>query len=415
MKFLNSIQTANTLVNLIDTHSNTSFAVAWAGTRNEVFKKLKDSKHKIRQSVIGTHFHQTDPKVMEWCLSEQPEIQFIIDPNPNSVFHPKIYIFWSNGGRWDLIIGSANLTTGGMNNNDELMLHVSSEDCDDEEIFRQSLKEIEEYWNNQSRSITRRWLNEYLPLYRQQRRKQLLTQQTETSEYEIPKLLSYDWPTFYSKVVSEQFDDGEPVLPVRLALLRKARSTFEEYKNFKDMPLDDRRGIAATVFYGQSGWEDLSIGWFGFQSQSGIYKGMIRDNNVQVSRALSHIPAHGNVYRHDYKACVEEMKQGYGQHYQQTGGISHLSRLLALKRPDVFVSFNNGIKPRLANALGIKDLKAKEFDRYWDEVIVRIIDEAPWYNTHRPTDPLEAKVWDYRVAMVDAIYYFGRSRFVSKN
>ena len=61
------------------------------------------------------------------------------------MFHPKIYIFWSQD-RWDLLIGSANLSGGGMKWNTELMLHMSSDDCSNE-VFRNARKKINRYWN----------------------------------------------------------------------------------------------------------------------------------------------------------------------------------------------------------------------------------------------------------------------------
>lgn len=44
------------------------------------------------------------------------------------------------------------------------------------------------------------------------------------------------------------------------------------------------------------------------------------------------------------------------------------------------------------------------YDRYWDEIVERIMD-APWWNAPRPTRSLEAAVWDGRAAMLDSIFY----------
>ena len=44
------------------------------------------------------------------------------------------------------------------------------------------------------------------------------------------------------------------------------------------------------------------------------------------------------------------------------------------------------------------------FERYWDEIIERVLD-SPWWNTKRPNDDYEGAVWDGRAAMLDAIFY----------
>lgn len=44
------------------------------------------------------------------------------------------------------------------------------------------------------------------------------------------------------------------------------------------------------------------------------------------------------------------------------------------------------------------------YERYWDEVIERIMD-SPWWNSPRPNDETEGAVWDGRAAMLDVIFY----------
>jgi len=45
-----------------------------------------------------------------------------------------------------------------------------------------------------------------------------------------------------------------------------------------------------------------------------------------------------------------------------------------------------------------------DYERYWEEIIERIIDSA-WWNEPRPKNPLDRTVWDGRAAMLDAIFY----------
>ncbi|MYI76853.1 MAG: hypothetical protein F4077_03695, partial [Gammaproteobacteria bacterium] len=200
MKFLNSSQTATKLVHLIELHSNVSFAVAWAtsGKDNPVFDALREGREKIRTSVVGTSGYITDPRLLEWCMQKKSPVRCVKTDTP--LFHPKIYILWSED-LWDLLIGSANLTGGGLKWNTELMLHMSNDDCS-AELFRNAQKEINRYWN-QSDEITRAWLNQYRKKHRFHTTNQQKIQAPSLTDVEIPDLLQLSWSEFYSKIQSK--------------------------------------------------------------------------------------------------------------------------------------------------------------------------------------------------------------------
>lgn len=53
------------LIRLITKYPNISFGTAWALSGTEVFTALVQVKAKIRSAVIGTHFYQTHPDVLD--------------------------------------------------------------------------------------------------------------------------------------------------------------------------------------------------------------------------------------------------------------------------------------------------------------------------------------------------------------
>ena len=400
MKILNSSQTATKLVHLINLHSNVSFAVAWAtsGKDNPVFDALREGRKKIRKSVVGTSYYITDPRLLEWCMQKASHIRCVKTDTP--MFHPKIYILWSPD-RWDLLIGSANLTGGGMKRNTELMLHMSSNDCSTE-LFCNARKEITRYWN-QSNVITRAWLNQYRKKHRVHAEKKRKIETPSQCDVKIPGLLQLSWSEFYSSVQS-QGETSE--LKNRLNLLRFAQKKFIDYDSFSELSESDRRSLTATVRQGQgeSAQLNLEIGWFGFQTGYGGYRKAIDENNTCLSNALSFIPfsQSQDVQKSNFLRCVEEYKKAFdGKKY----GLSLLTRLLALKRPDVFVPWNNGNHKKLRTALVLKPtLNTRDFERYWGEVIERIRD-APWHCSHRPDGRMQGEIWDARVAMLDVLFY----------
>lgn len=148
------------LIKLVNLHSNISFATAWASSETEAYKKLCLNKSKIKNSVIGTHFYQTNSNVLRDFLHSK-SVHFVMQPN--GVFHPKIYLFWSDDS-WDILIGSANFTAGALKNNTELMLHVSSAE-NDITLEIEVRKKIKQFWN-MSKSIYEDVFNKYQQLWR---------------------------------------------------------------------------------------------------------------------------------------------------------------------------------------------------------------------------------------------------------
>src|SRR6267378_8234270 len=114
----------STLSRLTRTYPNVAFAVAWASASTSVFKLLLKHSTRITKAVIGTHFYQTHPDVLDAFVGSE-NVRFVLQPT--GVFHPKLYIFW-NSKQWEALIGSANLTAGALSTNSEVMVLLSGVD-----------------------------------------------------------------------------------------------------------------------------------------------------------------------------------------------------------------------------------------------------------------------------------------------
>lgn len=110
------------LAALVESYPNIAFAVAWAGTGTKTYDALLRHRSRIQHGVIGIHFYQTHPNVLH-NFTGSDAVRFVLQPQ--GVFHPKVYAFWNND-TWEILVGSANLTTGGMGDNAELVLHADS-------------------------------------------------------------------------------------------------------------------------------------------------------------------------------------------------------------------------------------------------------------------------------------------------
>lgn len=419
MKLLDSTKTSDKLVELVNKHNRMSFAVAWARENTKVFQAVKQNKSKIRKSVIGTHFSQTDPNVMEWCLEcykkegdKAPKIGFMFDKT-RSVFHPKVYVFWSYNGIWDLLIGSANLTTGGMEKNTELVLQVSSKECSDDRLRRECTKQIEKWWTKSTRveKLTKDKVKDYRKKYENRPKSHAPSSSntrsksdaSSSSRIHTSDLLQMNWSEFYKTITTKKY---MPCLKERLAFLEKAHQTWRKVDSYVKLSPDDRTALAASApnVANSEEWKDIRFRWFGSTFGNGKFVHLINKYPVNISRALNHIPRDGHVSVDNYNYYINEIKKGFKRWDYKGHGLATVTRLLAVKRPDYFVSWNERSEMGLKRGLGLKtNLKTRDYERYWDEVVVTINQDAKWYQSKEPKSKLAGEIWKSRVAMLDAL------------
>jgi HKD family nuclease len=89
-------------------------------------KNILQDKAQV-EFLVGLDFRTTDPDSLFKLNSLQktyPNLRFFCfsEPNkePNRIFHPKLYLLRNKTGRFTSIVGSSNLTKGGLTNNVEL-------------------------------------------------------------------------------------------------------------------------------------------------------------------------------------------------------------------------------------------------------------------------------------------------------
>lgn len=378
------------IIQLITEHRNVAFAVAWASAETEVFKVIKKNQNKIRQAVIGTHFYQTHPAVLESFIDSE-KVKFILQPQ--GVFHPKAHLFWTKK-KWDILIGSANLTAGAFGKNSELMVHLSSDDGHSD-IQSQLQNQIDEYWA-QGEIVTAESVASYRALWQAQqpalkRVSGVYSSGTKSKAPLHTEIMSMSWGKFYKTVQADPYHGFNE----RCDLLDLVREEFKQKVVYSRMDLGIRKTIAGLPNDVNPHW-----GWFGSMKGSGYFHKAVNDNNPHLSAALDLIPFDGAVAYEHYDSYIKEFIKAFpeGRH-----GIGVASRLLALKRPDYFVCLDSKNKAQLCKDFGIKQTDMT-YDRYWEEVICRVMDSI-WWNENMPTSNRAVRVWNGRAAMLDAIFY----------
>ncbi|KZL04624.1 NgoFVII restriction endonuclease [Pseudovibrio axinellae] len=399
INLLNAETLRGTLPRLICSHDEIQVAVAW-GYNGELAKLLMEHSAKFRSVIIGLNGFATCPDLVD-RLIDTPNAW--VAKATTGIFHPKIYLFRS-GSRTEAIVGSANFTSGGLQRNYEACLHI--EGSGKEDIFEQLQKELCCYDTLKQR-VTSTLSDSYRRQHAAARRRQgtrdpILPNDDKSDKGLVSTLARMGWAEFALEVKRDHYHSFKG----RLELLSEIQSLFSGVDKFSDLPVSVWKGIAGTLGRGN---EDTSVpgnhdwAWFGSMGGNGDFASLILKQDPKLGAALDCIPREDPVSFENYNNYCESFHRAFveaGSHH--VGNVATATRLLAMKRPDMFVCVNGKNKAGLAKALNFAP-STLSIDNYWERVIVPI-QSSPWYNAPRPKTE-DSELWDYRVAMLDAIYY----------
>lgn len=376
------------LIRLMKTYPNVAFGVAWASASTEPYKQLLIKKS-IVAGVIGTHFYQTHPDVLDDFVGSS-KVKFVLQPK--GVFHPKMYLFWDKN-MWEAIIGSANFTAGAMSENTELSVLLSQDDGANFE----ELRTLIDGYAQEARTITKTEAANYRSLW-QAKQPELRKIADQYGEKDLSKpavesrVLSLDWTSFLAEIRKDKNHGFEE----RLQLLSEVRQAFLTTPRYKDMEPQVRRAIAGIP---NTAIENSA--WFGSMKGAGVFKNLVIENPQQLSVALDEIPLEGTVTKEQYEAYIEAYVAAYPNGHD---GIGTATRLLSMKRPDQFLCVNVANLESLANDIGRKNKSTLTYAQYWTEVN-ELITNAPWWKSPAPKSGTARQAWNARAAMLDAIFY----------
>jgi len=397
--FLDSKKISKKLKKLISDFDEIHWAIAW-GTNNSLADILIDNKKKIKKIIIGIDFSHTDPKLLNRLPSNNKSKVAInlVD----GTFHPKIYYFESKN-KAVAIVGSANFTNGGVGGNNIEAAILIEGSVDDEPLI--DIKNmVNSLWEEGSQ-ISKDFLASYeLQYAANKKHKKALNKKLRINKPKddatYPELLTMSWSKYRKIVKSSDSHDFKR----RLDVLNKAQSLFNSVQSFSDLDMQKRKAISGVIGREEkfdNELDDYDWGWFGSMFGSGVFKNRINENDEYLSLALDHIPTTGDVSEDDYNAFIDDFKKAF-KDSKRNGGVPTASRLLAMKRPDQFVCVDSLNRKNLSKDLGFL-VSSLNFKMYWSEIIEPIM-QSSWWQSPRPSG-IDGKLWDRRVAMLDAIYY----------
>jgi HKD family nuclease len=389
------IQIRNKLISLIKECNTMQLAVAWASANHEVFKTLIDNKDKISKLVVGTHFFQTDPIFLEYFL-DNDKVRVIYETG--EVFHPKIYYFKLED-RWECLVGSANFTNGAMSKNKEILVSFSSEDKDIHQTEQEIWMTINE-WFKEGYIIDEEYLIKYKNHH--ENKKNLLislstSKSTPSNNFYNNEIFNYSWEEYYNKILNEDYH-GKNAIIDRIKVLSSAKELFKKDKFF-NLTEEERRKISGY----EECKEDSEFDWQWFVSMKpeGTFKGLVKSNNENLSLALDQIPLEGSLTKEHYLSFLNYYKLAISDNSNRLSGAT---RLLAMKRPDYFFCLDSKNKKKFCEDFEIKE-KELHIDTYWDIVVDKVTSCLWWINQENFQNETEKKVWEFRAAFLDALYY----------
>ncbi|MEQ5840268.1 phospholipase D family protein [Paraburkholderia acidicola] len=400
---VDSGEMTNTVIRQLKTCRHAWVAVAWA-TENDVFSELVRQETKLQCVVIGTHGSLTAPYCIE-RLANMNRAFFRSAKGP--LFHPKLYLF-EHDDRYTAIIGSHNMTRGAFENNVELSTLSEFEKGDS--VVRTLQDFIEEMAKGPCITPTLAFISRYRANYRVARRqRQTVDDLYEGEPDRVEEKRRTDAPIHmewedWLKMVDNQATNGRIR---RLDMLDQVRRLLQQPNGFLQLSLEDRRRVAGISMEQPKGDSDIDWNLFGAMTNARrfghSYARLVeKDNPSELAAALDLIPLETPPTRSDWQAYWAALKAAAGD--EGGIGIVGATRLACLKRPDYFVPVTSTNTNRLSEQLGVTKKALQSADDYWD-IVVETILLTPWWSKERPADAEDARVWEVRAAMLDAIVY----------
>jgi HKD family nuclease len=389
-------QATRTVVSLVHECTRFDVAVAWAGP-NAVVDAMLDAHPKLGRVVIGTHMYQTDPAVLRRFMHHEGARCL---PPDGRLFHPKVYLFEMPKG-FAAVVGSHNLTGGAFTGNN-VEVSVLLEGSAEEAVFADLSSFVKSSWHSAEAINEDTFLFAYEIQYRINKAKR--SDLDKFHRLKKPRAgaktspMDLSWEIFTDKVKN----DGHHNLEGRLAILERASALFKEHGSFAAMSQYERKAIAGTYGGKEPQLDDLEWAWFGTMFGQGDFKNLVNESPGLLSNALQNIPLDGDVSESQFDAFARCFNLAFkGKAHK--GGVATASRLLAMRRPDIFVGLNNANRMGISEAFGTAPTTLN-LDNYWERVVVPMQNSLWWLHS-RPRDALDGRIWDNRAALMDSIYY----------
>lgn len=217
------------------------------------------------------------------------------------------------------------------------------------------------------------------------------------------------WP-FLKNFFIDQSD--RQALPERLRLLNYIASL--RISTLADMSELERLAFAGKHLSAHEPVKfDFDVELFGSTRGAKALHELLQHTPSLLDDALAAIPLEGEVTEADYNEFVKLYTAAFATLAKAKAGLFAATRLLAMRRPDVFMVLTAAKVDALCQGFGLVKLNATDFSRYWFDII-EAIHRQPWFKSVQPEDAMELDLWNNRVVLFD-LFFFVDKDFADKS
>ena len=394
----------NRFRDLLSKSESVDIAVAWATDCDPIdaLEMFCEDSKKLR-IVVGTDGNSTNPATLRRIHSwKNAQLRIARSPKGNGIFHTKYYCFRSRK-QTTVWIGSANLTRRGFALNSELILESSS--------LHESDKWFDNLWScletnpiTRIRAYERNWTPSFEDYSNRSSKNKVRKTKSNVALGRLDS--NWTWEEFVlglkkieTKMLQDALAEGKSEAPWSvfgdhqswLATIRAGNplTRLQSWRSLEYWQL--------SILLGRDQWGAL-----------GTLGGAGKANGIFLGRSKKYADIRQDILKHLKTTTLQDVDAIQAGVSALNGIRSHLyigpgvaTRLLALSRPDRYVSANSASCSGLAECSGLpKTLKDR---RYGD--LLEWVYGSKWYSAPRPQEPLEQEIWDSRAALIDAFVY----------
>ena len=382
---------------------------AWCGRANAIWiaaawskdcpleRALWKARQKIQAMIVGLDYCGTAPSF----LRDFQKRIWVREPQ-GGTYHPKVYLF-QDGDDYCCFVGSSNFTGGGFGTNIEanIVLYGKARSV----FFTRARNYIEALAVGLEHP-KKAMIDDYERRYKriQALRKKFdyrVAKSTKTKAAKerasvlrgrLPDSLDLTWKEYLACVTARHSSllrvfDNEAGEDSYLGTIKRAHGTLVKRKRLDAMSPEERRFVAGTV---------KNAGYFGGMTGAGRFMHQVNETPAVLDAALAAIPLTGKVE----EAALEKFINKYSW---KGAAVATGSRLLAMKRPDLFLCIDKKNRSQLADKFDVTARSMSHWDGY--KALHREIWRCRWCKSGRPKSAKDRAVWNVRVAILDSLFY----------
>ncbi|EWH11537.1 hypothetical protein DS2_03475 [Catenovulum agarivorans DS-2] len=221
------------------------------------------------------------------------------------------------------------------------------------------------------------------------------------SQCQLKMLRITPWPIFVANIEELQ---NRPIWSEQQAFLHYIAQLRSQ--SFSQLISEDQ-----LVYFGKhTAKHDPSIYTFDVEHFTGFrnaknFLATVTHNADAIEKMLQAIPLQGEVTFAHYQDFVSQYVAMFEQQAEpEKAPLFPATRLLALHRPDVFISINSSKADSICAAFGLARLSNQDFLSYWNDLVASY-QQMPWWKLASANNDNEQFILEHRAILLDLFWF----------